>query len=216
MQYIKEDKPMRYISLVLLLTLAAIAQQIPVNGDPIPAADGEWLQYDDGTPGWLSWGGSCRGVWFNTDDFYPSPIPYTVEAAELWFYHHSYYPWDTSETIVELWNGNPIDGFTEFLASVQLSATHYSGSYAVFDPPVLTEPDFWCLQTTELSGGGWPSILSDSGNDSPPGIHSYFVDGMNLEPFVQGSYYCNYFVRVTDDWVSLERISWGSLKSAFQ
>lgn len=202
----------------MFIAFVCLAQQVEVSEVPVQSQDAEWLQYDDGSPHWLTWDGAYRGVWFHMEDFIPGATGYDIEAARLWFYHHTTYPWDTSDTIVEIWNGSPAAGFTDLLASQLISGVHYAPSYVEFDPPVTTEADFWCLQNTELSSGGWPSILCDGGFETPPvGIHSYYTDDTALEPlFIAGSY-CNYFTAVIDNWdpAALERTSWGYLKTVF-
>jgi len=44
----------------ILTVFIAMAGELPVNLDPIQS-DGDWLTYDDGTPSWLTWGGTYRG-----------------------------------------------------------------------------------------------------------------------------------------------------------
>ncbi len=146
----------------------------------------------------------------------PSPSGYCISEAELWFSHEISYPWDTSQTLVELWNGDPAAGFTELLSSTQLTAIHLAPVYADYYPAIEIAEYFWCLQNTELSAGAWPSIVSDSGSESPSWGNSYHTDGTALVRLMHGSNYCNYFIRIMG-WPpdSFQETSWGSIKTVF-
>jgi len=202
---------------IVYLTMAIALQAVnsaPVADDQYSGSDLDWLCYDNGSPAWLTWGGTYRGVWFNTGDFFPGSPPYQVGTAELWFYHHSEFSWDISQVTVEIWNGDAA-GPTEFLGSVYAIALHYSPVYIVFNPMLVTEPDFWCLINTEASTGGWPSTLGDGMQGYV--YHSFFSDDfISWEPWEQGGA-CNYFMRVTDTIIGtgLSRISWGGMKVLF-
>ena len=169
-------------------------------------ADNE-LIYHDGTPQWISWGGMYRGTWFDVEDFIPGSSDFLVEWVDLWFYHASSHPWDTSQVLVELWNGDQ-GGPVEFLASEEATALGQGVTRVYFEPPVETEPDFWCLLNTELSAGGWPALFVDG----TPGEHSYFSDGFIWEPMNLG----DYFMSVGNELESsLQGTSWGALKVVF-
>jgi len=84
---------------LFLLPLMAFAGQVRVESD-IPGSPGgptdtEVLQYDDGTPQWLTWGSTYRGVWFNPDDFLPDNNGFSLTMMEWWFYQSPGTPWDT-------------------------------------------------------------------------------------------------------------------------
>ncbi len=199
------------VAFILFLTASILSiSAVEVSLEPISDAV---LQYDNGTANWVTWAGSYRGVWFDTQDFYSWPCSIDVSSAEVWFYHHSMYPWDTGVALIELWNGDPVTGFTDFLASNQANAMHYAPADITYDPAVTVAPDFWCLQNLELSAGGWPSILSDGGETTTP-VHSYYSEGGILYEYMQGPKYCNYMTRIYTD-TSLERTTWGGLKTVF-
>jgi hypothetical protein len=121
------------------------------------------LQYDDGTAGWLTWGGLYRGVWFNAEDFAPGSQGFLLEFSEYWFYHHSSCPWDTDEFYAEIWSGDQNTGPGNLLDTQVATAVHYSPTHVSHYPPlVITEPDWWQLVNTEMSAGGWPSTLGDT------------------------------------------------------
>lgn len=201
---------MKILALVFLSSMVSIAGETPSR------VDFWWLCYDDGTPAWTNWAGAYRGVWFDLEDFIPSATGYCISMSEIWFSHEISYPWDTSQTLVEIWNGDPAAGFTELLSSTQLTAVHLSPVFADYDPPIEIVEYFWYLQNTELSSGGWPSIVSDQGSESPSWGNSYHTDGTTLVPCMHGSNYCNYFIRILG-WppVSFKETSWGSIKTVF-
>ena len=92
-------------AVLLLISSISFAGSFRVCLDPIEQGSGEWLVYDNGTATWTTWDGMYRGVWFNLYDFVPGWMSCKISEAELWFYHHVSHPWDTSEFIMELWNG---------------------------------------------------------------------------------------------------------------
>lgn len=170
-------------------------------------AEDAGLAYHDGTPAWLSWGGTYRGTWFDIEDFIPGSSGFTVEWVDIWFFESPFFPWDSDQATVELWNGNQ-SGPVEFLASQPLTAQPEGTTRVYFDPPVETGPDFWSIINTEQSSGGYPSLLSDGS----PGEHSYFSDDYLIwEQYNQGEY----FISVGNSCESLCRLSWGSLKTVF-
>ncbi len=74
-----------------ILVLVALLMTSAGSGSDV------YLQYDDSTAGWISWGEQCKGVWFNTDDFIPGMTGFALDFSEYWFYHHASYPWDVSD-----------------------------------------------------------------------------------------------------------------------
>lgn len=201
------------IAILAVLSLASFAGQIAVNLDPIPQKDADWLVYDNGTPNWLTWGGTYRGTWFNVEDFVPGGGACEVEQAELWFYHHTSHPWDTSDVYIELWNGDNM-GPTAQLDQTMKTAIHYAPIYVDYNPIITTEGNFWCLANTEMSAGGWPSILGDGAQGTV--FHSFYSDDFIVwEPWDIGGA-CNYFVSIYGEIpMSFDNTTWGSLKATF-
>jgi hypothetical protein len=167
------------------------------------------FQYDDGTAGWLTWGGSYRGVWFNAGDFFTDAVGVDVSMLEFWFFHHASYPWDVASFYAELWNGTS-SGPAEELASASVMAMHMTPVYAEFDPPIAAEGNFWALvNTKEMSAGGWPSVAADANSTSPP--HSFYWSGSAWEPAI-----ADYLFRAHGEPVlGLEEATWGSIKGLF-
>lgn len=169
-------------------------------------ADNE-LCYHNGTPQWYVWGGVYRGTWFDLEDFFPGNEDFLVEWAEIWFFESSMNPWDTDQFTVELWNGDQ-NGPVEFLASEEGTAQGSGKTVINFVPPVEAGENFWCIVNTELSAGGWPSILTDG----VPTGHSFFSGDFAWEPFDLG----NYMMSVGNgNSASLSRMSWGAIKAVF-
>lgn len=195
----------------ILMFAAVIGAAVPVSLQPVSDA---LLQYDDGTPHWVYWTGSYRGVWFHTEDFYPWPCSISVETIELWFYHHSSYPWDTSITEIQLWSGDESSP-GGVIDCMEVTALHYAPVYASMSPPPVVPSDFWTIQATlPYSTGGWPSPLLDVGEATGP-VHSFYFDtDMTPLPMVLNGRYTNYFFRISST-TSLERITWASLKTVF-
>jgi len=201
------------LAILAVLSLAAFAGQIAVNLNPIPRTDADWLVYDDGTPAWYTWGGTYRGVWFNTDDFQAGGSAASITQAELWFYHSDTRPWDTSDVYVELWNGDQMAPVTQLDQSMAV-ALDYAPIYVNYSPAIVAETNFWCLANTEMSAGGWPSMLGDG--MASGAFHSFFSsDFIVWEPWdINGA--CNYFIAVYGDIeMSLDNTTWGSLKATF-
>ncbi len=172
----------------------------------IPGSDDQ-LSYDDGSANWLAWGGLYRGVWFNLADFGLSG-GWLAGSTEYWFYHHSSYPWDVASFYGEMYNGNST-GPTTQLDQTSVTAVHYSAVYASYATPVLTEENFWILINTEMSGGGWPSILGDPTYTTD---HSFFSDDFIVwEPWGLG----DYFIRTNGPLPGLAAETWGSIKTLY-
>jgi hypothetical protein len=202
----------RSIALLAVLSLVSFAGVGQMAVEPGHAAsDGDWLQYDNGTYHWYTWGGTYRGTWFDIQDFIPSATSYIVSISELWFYHQSSHPWDTSDVYVELWNGDNM-GPTALLDQTIMTAASLSPSYCIYSPSITTLQNFWCLANTELSAGGWPSILGD--NSQATIAHSFFSDDFIVwEPWDLGGA-CYYLIRVA--WLdSIDRTTWAGLKTSF-
>lgn len=180
---------------------------MPIEGSP-PAQ--EYLQYDDGTPEQVFWWGIGRGVWFNTDDFVPGMSGFLLDFTEYWFYHHSSYPWDTCDFYAEVWNGDYITP-SECLNSTLTTAVHFGPTFVYYDPPLDAESNFWAIENTCMSSGGWPSILGD---DTPPTVnHSYYTDDFFVwEPWNNG----DYLIRCGGEFSSdLENYTWAGIKATF-
>jgi hypothetical protein len=192
-------------SLLVLFFLLSVCFAGSVRIDPIPVAgsqsDQDYLQYDDGSAQWLSWDGMYRGVWFNTDDFVPSMLGFDLDFTEYWMYHHASYPWDISDFFAEVWDGSisrPLDSLNQ----TQITAIHYAPVIANYNPQVSAETQFWALENTEMSTGGWPSMLGDG---SPPYSvdHSYYsADFFIWEPWSDGSLRGDFFIRAEGDFGS--------------
>jgi len=196
--------------IALAVVSSAGTHDIPVEAEWVEREmDWEWLTYCNGTPGWLSWGGTYRGTWFNLEDFFPGVTTALVSEVELWFFHSSSYPWDTSDAFVELWEGCSYGPGSELDQQI-VTAQHLTPVYIYYDPPIEVPGDFWVLVNIEMSAGGWPSILGD--NSAEPVPHSFYSDDFIVwEPW----YGRNYFVAVLAEFDDLGAISWGELKSMF-
>ena len=201
--------------LLLILAFTCFAADRLRLEEPLYVGGGtdDRLQYDDGSAHWLTWGGLYRGVWFDTQDFLPGSQGLDADNTEYWFYHHSTYPWDSADFYAELWNGGP-SGPVTMLDRTLLVATHYTANFAYYVPPIATEQNFWALINTEMSAGGWPSILGDNTPNTTD--HSFFSDDFIVwEPWIiTGSIASDYFIMAsgTIGPVSLEFESWGAIK----
>lgn len=168
------------------------------------------LTYFNGTPHWLTWAGMYRGTWFNTEDFLPGSTGGVIEEMEYWFYEHASYPWDTDQFYSEVWNGDQT-GPGVLLTQGVVTALHYAPAYHSINPGVVTEVNFWCLVNTEMSAGGWPSILGDYSMPGDAG-HSFFSDDLMVwEPWGEMGEY--YIVAIFE--LSLDPTTWGSMKALF-
>ncbi len=205
---------MRRAFIVLAVyAFTAFAANAWIEGIPVAGGgtDQDYLQYDDGFAYWFHWGGSWRGVWFNTDDFMPGMIAFVLDFSEYWFFHHVSYPWDVSDFYAEVWNGDYMTPMA-LLDQTQVTAIHYTPVYANYSTPVVAGVDFWGLVNTEMSSGGWPSILGD--NTAPSVDHSYYSDDFFIwEPWGIG----DYFIRIEGGFISgaLDNVTWGEIKSSF-
>jgi len=197
------------VLLVVICLALSWAKQVPVDFITICESNTDCLQYDDGTPGWITWGGVYRGVWFNVNDFYPEAVGTLIYQSEFWFYHHASYPWDTCDVYLEVWNGD-LAGPTTLLDRTLATATHYSPVFVPYIPPLEAETEFCLLVNTELSAGCWPGIIGDG----TPGTHSFYGDDFTVwEPWgVMGDYFIRVYI---DANLELSQTSWGSLKLVF-
>lgn len=208
--------PVAY-SLALNLTMIILASDQVLLERPIEVhSDADVLQYDDGTPYWLNWSGLYRGVWLDINDFGLSG-PWTAGSTELWFYHHTSYPWDTSSFYCQLCQGDQSCP-TDLLDQTSIIALHYQPVYAIYDPVIeVGDEEFWVLINTELSAGGWPSVLGDGFPNTVS--HSFFSnDYIFWEPWIAGGSTVNdYFIRASNTywWPGLETRTWGSIKTFF-
>ena len=202
----------RALSPVLLLSLPLIAGNVRVD---LPGGSGgidEGLTYFNGSPHWLTWGGMYRGTWFNTEDFLPGSTGTGIQQIEYWFFEHASYPWDTDQFYSEIWNGDQT-GPQVFIAQGIVTAYHYAPCYQCFEPCLLVGVNFWALINTEMSAGGWPSVLGDFSMPGDAG-HSFFSDDFIVwEPWGEmGEYY------IIVDCIPgclLDTTTWGSLKALF-
>ena len=185
-----------------LLLLVIVSGQVQLDRPLyIPGTDAS-LQYDDGSAYWLTWNGTYRGVWFNTADFAGYPVPFEAVNTEFWFYHHLTYPWDTASFYAELYNGDDVYGPVTQLDQTSVTAAHYAAVYANYPTPINCESSFWVIENTEMSGGGWPSLLSDN-TPNTWADHSFYSDDFIVwEPWVPST-------------VGLARTTWGELKTLF-
>lgn len=186
----------------------SIRLEVPAVCDPRTDAV---FQYDDGSAYWLTWGGLYRGVWFDLEDFVPGAAGGELSALEFWFYHHSSYPWDATCFYAEVYSGDQ-SGPATLLASVSVPVSHMGPDYVCFDPPLVVPSDFWVVMNTEMSLGGWPSILGDPSASAAP--HSFFSDDfLAWEPWGIG----DYFIRSHGEaLLGLESTTWGAVKRLFQ
>ncbi len=198
---------------LFLLPLMAFAGQVRVESD-IPGTPGcptdtEVLQYDDGTPQWLTWGGTYRGVWFNPDDFLPDNNGFYLTMMEWWFYQSpNTDPWDTNQFYAEIWNGD-VNGPLTLLDQQLLTAIHAAPVYTYYDPPLWIEDFFWAVVNTEMSAGGWPSVFADG----TPGGHSFYSDDFMVWEYWDLG---DYFIRAHGVYaLSFESTTWGELKALF-
>jgi hypothetical protein len=194
-----------------LVSLPLFAGNVRVN---LPGGSGEnyeGLTYFNGTPHWVSWDGVYRGTWFNTEDFVPGSTGFNMNHVEYWFYESASYPWDTNQFYSEVWNGLQT-GPEVLLALEVLTALHYAPCYHVIVPDLITEQYFWCLVNTEISAGGWPSILGDNSMPGDAG-HSFFHDGLSWQTWELGEYYILAYWWYIGS--SFEMTTWGALKTLF-
>jgi len=177
---------------------------------PVPPPPDQ-LSYDDGSPFWLTWSGTYRGVWFGCGDFYSGSMVLgcAIESVEIWFYHHPQYTWDTSDFYFEVYNASPDTGPFYFLSDTMATALHYAPTVISFQDPPLSDVSFSCVVNTIMSSGGWPSLICDSGGNFTGTPHSMVSDDAAYWEYWVPGEACSFLV-------SLERNSWGQLKSLFQ
>ncbi len=95
------------------------------------------------------------------------------------------------------------------LDKTMVTALNNIPTFVNYDPPLEVGPDYWCIVNSELSSGGWPSILADYNL----GInHSFIYDDTVWEIYSWGEYFIAVY---WDQLTSLDRISWGQLKVIF-
>jgi hypothetical protein len=200
--------------LVLMVAAAALTagNARPGSSIPVPGAV-DILQYDDGTAVWFTWGGLYRGVWFNVADFGAMPGA-SIGQLEFWFYHSTVYDWDTSSFYAEIWNGNSRGPLSE-LSQTSVMAVHNAPTYVSYTTPIWCGSNFWVLENTSLSNGGWPSLYGD--NTAHPVSHSFYSDEfVEWEPWlVYGSTASDYLIRAHGGGTALARGSWGAIKTLF-
>ena len=206
----------RFLTLVLVAATSALAGQVRVDlpgGSGGSGFDWEVLQYDNGTPNWFTWHQTYRGIWFNTQDFYPGSAGIYLAQMEYWFYESASYPWDTAQFYSGVWSGSD-SGPEVMLAQAVVTALHYAPCYHVLPSPFLTGQHFWGIAGTELSSGGWPSILADGQYKGLPD-HSYTSDDFIVwEPWSRDPWYGDFFIRAHQA-VALCRTTWGAVKALY-
>ncbi len=199
------------IAVLAILAMVAFAGQARVEVPGVAGSTDDVLSYDNGTFHWLTWGGMYRGTWFNTDDFLPGSTGFSLEQVEYWFYEHSSYPWDTADFYAEVWNGDDM-GPLVLLAQESVTALHVAPCYFTFDPALAVEGNFWGLINTEMSAGGWPSVLGDFSTPGDAG-HSFFSDDFIVwEPWGEMG---EYFIRAHGEFNALNSTTWGAVKALF-
>jgi hypothetical protein len=185
-----------------MLLLPLIGGNAPLDRPlHVPGTD-ELYQYDDGSAYWLSWDGLYRGVWFHVSDFVPGAPGGCLYQMEYWFYHHSSYPWDTASFYAELYNGDAGSPVTQ-LDQTSLTAGHFAPCYVDYAGGITVGPDFWGLINTEMSAGGWPSLLGDNTPNPTGNDHSFYSDDFIV-----------WIPWVPEDsgGIGLEQETWGSVK----
>jgi hypothetical protein len=214
----KEGEPMRRVFFTLaILAFSAFAGNVWIEPGPAGGStDADYLQYDDGSPSWLTWAGTYRGVWFNTEDFVPGYGGFGLDFSEYWMYHHSSYPWDVSDFYAEVWNGDYMGPLVS-LDVTQITALHYAPVFANYSPQLEAESSFWSLEDTEMSAGGWPAMMGDA---TPPTVdHSYYSDDFFVwEPWSDGVNTGDLLTRVEGDFLNpgvLSNATWGAIKTTF-
>ena len=199
--------------ILLLLSVAAFAGQARVEVPGEAGNTDDMIYYHNGTYHWLTWGGMYRGTWFDTDDFMPGSPGTWLFLAEYWFYEHASYPWDTADFYSEIWNGDET-GPEVLLAQETVTALHLAPCFHDFDPILEVGQNFWCLINTEMSAGGWPSVLGDYSQPGDAG-HSYFSDDLIVwEPWGEmGEYFIT--VGITYPGEAFNTTTWGAVKALF-
>ena len=209
----------RFLTLVLVAATSALAGQVRVDlpGGSGGGDDRSVLQYDNGTPSWLTWAGTYRGTWFNTQDFMPGSEGFELHQMEYWFYQSSNTdPWDTAQFYSEIWNGDDLGPVTLLTQGI-VTAVHYSPVFHTFSPYQEVAQNFWGIVNTEMSSGGWPSILADGVYKGLPD-HSYFSDDFIVwEPWSGDPVYGDFFIRAHGTFImgSLDPTTWGSVKALY-
>ncbi len=200
---------MNAIALLILGSLAA-GGNLLLDRPVVCPSDRDVLQYDDGTAYWLSWGGLYRGVFFDLGDFYGDPTGFWADSVEFWFYHHASYPWDTASFYAELYSGTEAAPGT-LLSQESVTASHMSPSVGSYYPPIYLPVQFWVILNSEMSAGGWPSLLADNSPNFTGSPHSFYSEDFIVwEQMELG----DYFIRVHGTpMLGLEQCTWGSLKT---
>lgn len=196
-------RPAALAALVLAAAGGSTGGSASLDAPLDSGTDGDLLQYDDGTAYWLTWSGLYRGTWFDIADFGYSGAP-ILQGAELWFYHHPSYPWDTSSFFCEVYQGGQTCPVTQ-LDWTSVLALHNQPAFVDYYPPgiYLGGGNFWLMQNTEMSSGGWPSILVDG---SPNTVeHSFWSDDFIVwTPWTPGGH------------TMLESTTWGEVKALYR
>lgn len=214
--------PVWQFVLLLLITPSPESALLPQAGEPewaslrLPfttARNDDFLQYDDGTASWICWAGLYRGTWFHVGDFEPGMPGWVAQWNYLWFYHEPSYPWDISAFYCELYDGASGGPVTQ-LCQTSVTALHLSPTVVTYPDPISLGADFWVLENTEMSAGGWPSICGD--NTLNPANHSFYSEDFIVwQPWIVQGPTANDFLMQSDAEFSLTPSSWGWIKALY-
>lgn len=198
---------------VAVLTMAPMAGSFELDRPLEVQGNALDYQYDDGVAYWLMWDGTYKATWFHFADFGPTGPRY-MGQFEYWFYHHSSYPWDTSAFHAELCSGDG-GGPIEVMDSESMTALHYSPTYVTLGPLVCVS-GCWAVANTNLSSGGWPSLIGDNSPQSTYGSRSFHSnDRLVWTPWIkQGPQANDLFIRA-EPLTSLESSTWGAIKALY-
>jgi len=162
----------------------------------------DFLQYDDGTPRWISCAGDYKAVWFDTRDF--GLFFLDLGYSEFWFYHHGTMPWPTDQFYAEIWTGLEGASRAEMLHRTVATALHFSPLSIYYYPYITGLDKFWVVANTSLSGNGTPTLLLDGSGNFTGEARSFFsYDMCYWEPFTSGN-------------VTMESTSWGMIKGLYR
>jgi hypothetical protein len=101
------------------------------------------------------------------------------------------------------------------LDQTSVTAASFAPVYAGYAYPIVCEDEFWVLVNTELSEGGWPSILGDG--TANPLNHSFFSDDfITWEPWIEVGYPANDYL-IRSDWggSGIGSDTWASIKALY-
>ncbi|MBN1433246.1 hypothetical protein JW921_00700 [Candidatus Fermentibacterales bacterium] len=212
---------------LLFAALFLVSGYAAIRLDQLPPAGTDLeFQYDDGVPYWIAWTGTYRGTWFDINDFYPGLHHWCLSESELWFYHHPLFPWDTASFYCELWEGG-VGAPLSQLDQTSVQAQHAVPCFADYGCGITVFSQFWLIVNTEMSAGGWPSLLADNTIGGISGSsHSFWSNDFYVwtywVPFEQTAtqapiYSMDFLIRtgMYDD-AGLAPESWGAIKAIYR